>query len=40
VADYVADTGTDKSATHERDALISEMRAHNETLREKLRSLP
>jgi hypothetical protein len=36
VADYVADTGADPSATHERDALISEMRAHNETLREQL----
>jgi predicted nucleic acid-binding Zn-ribbon protein len=34
--DSVTDTGADASATHERDALISEMRAHNETLREQL----
>jgi hypothetical protein len=32
----MADIGSDTSATHERDALISEMRAHNETLREQL----
>jgi hypothetical protein len=32
----VADTGADASATPERDALISEMHAHNETLREQL----
>src|SRR5215212_588050 len=32
----VADTVADASATHERGALISEMRAHNETLREQL----
>jgi IS30 family transposase len=36
VADYAAHTGADESATHERDALISEMRAHNETLRQQL----
>jgi hypothetical protein len=36
VADSVADTGADASATPERDALISEMHAHNETLREQL----
>ena len=36
VADTVADTGADTSATHERDALISELRAHNATLREQL----
>src|SRR5215213_4369751 len=36
VADSVADTGADTSATPERDALISEMHAHNETLREQL----
>jgi hypothetical protein len=36
LAYYMADTGADTSATHERDALISEMRAHNETLREQL----
>jgi hypothetical protein len=35
-ADRMADIGSDTSATHERDALISEMRAHNETLREQL----
>jgi hypothetical protein len=35
-ADKIADRGADTSATHERDALISEMRAHNETLREQL----
>jgi hypothetical protein len=34
--DSVADTGADASATPERDALISEMHAHNETLREQL----
>jgi hypothetical protein len=32
----VTDTGAEESATHERDALISEMRAHNETLRQQL----
>ena len=36
VADSVADTGADASATPERNALISEMHAHNETLREQL----
>jgi hypothetical protein len=36
VADTGADTGADASATLERDALISEMRAHNDTLREQL----
>src|SRR5215204_4858479 len=35
-ADNLADKGEDESATHERDTLISEMRAHNETLREQL----
>jgi len=35
-ADYRADTRADASATHERDALISELRAHNETLRGQL----
>jgi hypothetical protein len=29
-------TGADTSATHERDVLISEMRAHNQTLRKQL----
>jgi hypothetical protein len=38
VADSVADMGADVSATPERDALISEMHAHNETLREQLES--
>jgi hypothetical protein len=32
----VADEGADTSATGERDALISELRAHNDTLREQL----
>jgi hypothetical protein len=36
VADNVADEGEDTSATRERDALISELRAHNDTLREQL----
>ena len=36
VADYMPDTGADTSVPRERDALISEMRAHNETLREQL----
>jgi transposase-like protein len=35
-ADAVADKGADTSATGERDALISELRAHNDTLREQL----
>jgi hypothetical protein len=35
-ADTVADEGADTSATGERDALISELRAHNDTLREQL----
>jgi chromosome segregation ATPase len=35
-ADAVADEGADASATGERDALISEIRAHNDTLREQL----
>jgi hypothetical protein len=35
-ADAVADEGADTSATGERDALISELRAHNDTLREQL----
>jgi len=35
-ADNVADTGADTSATHEHDALISELRAHNDTLRDQL----
>jgi hypothetical protein len=35
-ADTMADSGADTSATHERDALISELRAHNATLREQL----
>ena len=35
-ADTMADKGADKSATGERDALISELRAHNDTLREQL----
>ncbi len=35
-ADRMADIGSDMSATHERDTLISEMRAHTETLREQL----
>lgn len=36
VADTMADKGADKSATGERAALISELRAHNDTLREQL----
>jgi hypothetical protein len=36
VTDNVADEGVDASATPERDALISELRAHNDTLREQL----
>ena len=32
----MADKGADTSATGERDALISELRAHNDTLREQL----
>jgi len=36
MADTMTDEGEDTSATHERDELISEMRAHNETLREQL----
>ena len=36
-ADSMADIGADASATHERDALTSELRAHNETLQEQLR---
>ena len=36
VADAVADDGEDTSATREHDALISELRAHNDTLREQL----
>ena len=35
-ADNVADAGADTSATHEPGALISELRAHNDTLREQL----
>ncbi len=35
-ADKMADIGADESATRERATLISEMRAHNETLREQL----
>jgi hypothetical protein len=35
-ADTVADEGANTSATGERDALISEIRAHNDTLREQL----
>jgi hypothetical protein len=34
--DTGADTGADTSTPRERDTLISEMRAHNETLREQL----
>ncbi len=37
-ADAVADSGADTSATRERDALISELRSHNATLREQLES--
>jgi hypothetical protein len=36
VADTTADKWADKSATGERAALISELRAHNDTLREQL----
>ncbi len=36
VADNVVDEGEDTSATREHDALISELRAHNDTLREQL----
>jgi hypothetical protein len=36
VADTTADKGADKSATGEPSALISELRAHNDTLREQL----
>jgi hypothetical protein len=35
-ADTMADEGADTSATGERGALISELRAHNDTLREQL----
>jgi hypothetical protein len=35
-SDTVADEGTDTSATGERYALLSELRAHNDTLREQL----
>jgi hypothetical protein len=35
-SDSVADEGTDTSATGERYALLSELRAHNDTLREQL----
>ena len=37
-ADNVSDTGADTSTIHERGALISELRAHNDTLREQLES--
>jgi hypothetical protein len=37
-ADDVADSGADTSAPRERNALISELRAHNATLREQLES--
>jgi hypothetical protein len=36
VTDNVADEGEDRSVTREHDALISELRAHNDTLREQL----
>jgi hypothetical protein len=36
VADSVTDNAADTSANHARDALICEMRAHDETLREQL----
>ena len=36
VADSVADEGADTSVPHEHNALISELRAHNDTLREQL----
>ena len=36
VADSVADEGPDVSAPHEHNALISELRAHNDTLRAQL----
>ena len=35
-SDTVADEGTDTSATGERYALLSELRAHNDTLKEQL----
>jgi hypothetical protein len=35
-ADSMSDIGEDTSATHERGALISELRAHNDTLRGQL----
>src|SRR5829696_4611965 len=38
VADTVTDQRADASAAHEGDALISELRAHNDTLREQLES--
>jgi len=38
VADIVADEGEDTSATREHDALISELRAHNDTLRDQLQA--
>jgi hypothetical protein len=38
VADNVADERADTSATPERDALVSELRAHNDTLREQLKA--
>ena len=38
VTDNVADEGEDASATREHDALISELRAHNDTLREQLKA--
>ena len=37
-ADTMADEGADTSATPEHDALISELKAHNDTLREQLES--
>jgi hypothetical protein len=36
VTENVADEGEDRSVTREHDALISELRAHNDTLREQL----
>ena len=36
----MTDTAADTSATHARDALISEMHAHDETLREQLGAEP
>jgi predicted nucleic acid-binding Zn-ribbon protein len=38
VADTMADEVADTSATHERDALMSELRAHNDTLQEQLKA--